>query len=122
MIVEKAKALGTGIALEDLGGIRDRIEKTVRKQQRYRHSSWSFYQLRQFIEYKAVINGVPVVLVDPRNTSRTCPDCGHIAKENRKSRNEFCCRSCGYAAPADNVAAVNIRSRAACQSAIRGAA
>jgi len=111
-LVDKAKALGTGVALEDLKGIRDCTEKTVKKHQRYQHSSWAFYQLRQYIEYKAKIDGVPVVLVDPRNTSRTCPVCGHVDKKNRPSRDKFCCRACGYAAPADNVAAVIIRGRA----------
>ncbi len=111
-IVAKAKALGCGIAFEDLKGIRKRTEKTVRKSQRRQHSSWAFYQLRQFIEYKAKIAGVPIVLVNPRNTSRTCPICGYVAKENRPSRDKFCCQACGYAAPADNVAAVNIGRRA----------
>ena len=121
-IVEKAKALGMGIALEDLKGIRQRTEKTVKKQQRYRQSSWAFYQLKQFISYKAIIAGVPIVYVDPRNTSRTCPVCGYVDKKNRINRNDFCCLSCGYAAPADNVAASNIRSRAVCQSAKRSVA
>jgi len=111
-LVGKAKALGTGVALEDLKGIRSRTEKTVKKQQRYQHSSWAFHQLRKYIEYKAKIDGVPLVLVDPRNTSRTCPVCGHVDKKNRPTRDKFCCRACGYAAPADNVAATNIRGRA----------
>ena len=119
-IVDKAKTLGVGIALEDLRGIRERTEKTVKKRQRYQHSSWSFYQLRQYIEYKARIAGVKVVLVEPRGTSRTCPSCGYADKKNRKTREGFCCQACGYAAPADNVAAVNIRGRAVCQSATRG--
>ena len=110
-IVEKAKALGCGIALEDLKGIRTR-EKTVSKPQRQRLSSWSFYQLRQFIQYKAELNGVPVVLVDPRNTSRECPVCGYADKANRVSRDDFVCQSCGYAAHADYTAALNIESRA----------
>ena len=118
-IVKKAKALGTGIALEDLKGIRKRTEKTVRKQQRYRHSSWAFYQLRQFIEYKAEAAGIPVESVDPRNTSRTCPICGCIDKKNRKVQDKFVCIRCGYAAMADIVAATIIRSRAVCQSANR---
>ena len=121
-IVEKAKALGTGIALEDLTGIRRKTEKTVRRQQRYQHSSWTFYQLRQFIEYKACIAGVPVEIVDRQDTSITCPECGSIDKKNRKNRDDFRCRACGYAAPADNVAAENIRRRAVCQSALRGVA
>ncbi|WP_245842379.1 transposase [Parageobacillus galactosidasius] len=31
---------------------------------------------------------------------------------HRPSRDQFCCRACGYAAPADNVAAENIRRAA----------
>jgi len=111
-IVEKAKALGQGIALENLKGIR-KIEKTVRKQQRRQLSSWSFYQLRQFIEYKAALQGVRVVLIDPRNTSRECPKCGYTDKANRKTRDDFECKTCGHADCADYVAACNIASRAA---------
>ncbi|GIO38124.1 transposase [Paenibacillus sp. SSG-1] len=111
-IVEKAKGTRSMIALEDLKGIRERTEKTVKKAQRAKHSSWAFYQLRQFIEYKARLAGVPVVLVDPRNTSRTCPECGLIDKKNRATRDTFHCQCCGYAAPADNVAARIIASRA----------
>jgi len=111
-IVEKAKALGQGIALENLKGIRKR-EKTVKKQQRRQLSSWSFYQLRQFIEYKAALQGVRVVLVDPHNTSRECPKCGYTDKANRKTRDDFECKTCGYADRSDYVAACNIASRAA---------
>jgi IS605 OrfB family transposase len=117
-IVGKAKALNTGIALEDLTGIRKRVEPTVKRSQRYRQSSWAFFQLRAFIEYKARLNGVPVVFVDPRNTSRTCPACGYVDKLNRANRNDFRCLACGFAGCADHVAAVNIRGRAVCQSAV----
>lgn len=110
-LVAKAKGTGRGIALEDLKGIRDRI--TVRKAQRRNQHSWGFHQLRSFIEYKAKLAGVPVRLVDPRNTSRTCTSCGHVSKKNRRSRDSFCCVSCGFAGPADTVAAINIGRRAA---------
>ncbi|GFP26568.1 hypothetical protein HKBW3S25_02064, partial [Candidatus Hakubella thermalkaliphila] len=109
---EKAKGTRSGIALENLKGIRDRV--TVRKAQRTQHSSWSFYQLRQFVEYKSAIVGVPIVLIDPRNTSRECPTCGHIDKKNRLTRNAFCCRVCGCAGLADNIAAVNIGRGGVC--------
>jgi len=111
-IVEKAKALGAGIALEDLGGIR-RNEKTVAKAQRQQLSSWSFHQLRLFIEYKAQLSGVRVAIVDARNTSRQCPKCGYTDEANRPTRDDFECMECGYADPADYVAAVNISRRAA---------
>ena len=109
-IVLKAKGTHCGIALEDLKGIRK--ELTVRKKDRSWFSSWSFGQLRSFIEYKAKLHGVTVVLVNPRNTSRTCPSCGYIDKKNRKSQAEFCCCSCGYFENADFVGALNIRQKA----------
>jgi len=108
-VVAKAKDTGRGIALEDLSGIRDRI--TVRRSQRRQHHSWAFLQLRRFIEYKARLAGVLVTLVDPRNTSRTCPVCDCIDKHNRPSQSLFSCVSCKYSAPADTVAAGNISRR-----------
>jgi IS605 OrfB family transposase len=110
-IVAKAKGTLSGIALEDLKGIRDRV--TVRKAQRRQHSSWSFNQLRQFIEYKAMLDGVAVKLVDPRNTSRTCPNCGNIDKKNRPDQATFKCTQCGFSGRADYIAAINIGRRAA---------
>jgi putative transposase len=109
-IVEKAKDTGRGIALEDLKGIRERV--TVRKADRRQHHSWSFYDLRQKIVYKAERVGIPVLLVDPRNTSRLCPVCGCIDKANRPSQAIFSCVSCGHSGPADTIAAGNIASRA----------
>lgn len=109
-IVAKAKDTGRGIALEDLKGIRDRTQ--FRKPQRSRISGWAFAQLRSFIEYKARLAGVPVVAVDPRNTSRTCPVCGYCDRSNRRSQAEFECRVCEHRSHADLVAALNIRARA----------
>jgi len=105
-IVEKAKDTGKGIALEDLKGIRSRT--VVRKKQRRQHHSWGFDQLKQFIAYKAKIAGVFLKLVDPRNTSRTCPECGCIDKRNRKTQSIFSCVSCDFSSIADYIAAVNI--------------
>ncbi|GAA1563305.1 hypothetical protein GCM10009731_17130 [Streptomyces globosus] len=53
-----------------------------------------------------------VVPVDARNTSRTCPGCGHVAKENRATQAEFACTACGFAANADHVGATNVLNRA----------
>jgi len=110
-IVREAEGTGRGIKLEDLSGIHTRI--TVRKAQRADMRSWSFSQLRQFITYKAAIAGVELALVDPRNTSRECPECGHTDKANRPSRDRFACKRCGLAGPADHIAARNISGRAA---------
>ena len=109
-IVRKAKDTGRGIAVEDLHGIRDRV--TVHKAQRATLHSWSFFQLRAFLTYKATLSGVALVAVDPRNTSRTCPECGNVDKANRRSQAEFACTGCGFAAHADHVGARNVASRA----------
>jgi IS605 OrfB family transposase len=73
-LVQKAAVSRKAIALEDLSGIRERV--AVRREHRYERHSWAFFQLRAYITYKAAQAGVPVHLVDPRNTSRTCSACG----------------------------------------------
>jgi len=109
-IVSTAKDTSRAIALEDLKGFNGR--QTVRKADRERFGKWAFDQLRQFIEYKAQLAGVPVIAVDPRNTSRTCSACGCISKANRKSQSIFSCIECGITLHADYNAALNIASRA----------
>lgn len=109
-IVAKAIDTARNIAIEELGGIRDRI--TARRPQRAILHSWSFFQLRSFIEYKAKRAGVVVIPVDPRNTSRTCPCCGHVDKANRRTQSKFLCVDCGYSGLADHIAAGNIARRA----------
>lgn len=98
---------GAFIALENLSGIRDRSKYSKRFNRMV--SSWSFRQLIQFIEYKAARAGVPVVFVDPRGTSSTCPECGE--KGNRPDQAHFRCTSCGYRANADYVGGLNISRR-----------
>ena len=109
-LVSKAKDTHRQIALEDLKGIGE--STVVRHSQRRRHKSWAFSQLRTFIEYKAKLAGVLVQLVDPRNTSCTCPRCGLVSKFNRKSQSLFSCQQCGFASNADLVGAINISRRA----------
>jgi putative transposase len=109
-LIELAKRTKRAIALEDLKGIRLRVR--AKRQQRARLSSWSFGQLRSFIEYKAKRAGVVVLFVDPRNTSRECPECGHVSKSNRPSQAAFECVACGRAGHADSIAATNIAGRA----------
>ena len=112
-LVMKAKGTQSLIALEDLKGIRQRTERTVKKSQRHNHSSWSFSQLREFVTYKAAIAGVPLVFIYPAYTSQECPICHHISRSNRPTRDEFSCVCCGFFGLADTVAAKNIAARVA---------
>lgn len=102
-IVTEAERTGRGIALEDLGGIRDRVR--LRRPQRVTLHSWAFHQLGQYIAYKAKRSAVAVVHVDPAYTSQGCSACGHVAKANRPNQSTFHCRSCGFAEHADRNAA-----------------
>ena len=109
-IVAEAKRTGRGLGIEELTHIRERV--TARRKQRAVLHSWAFAQLRAFLTYKAILAGVLLIAVDPRNTSRECAECGHIAKENRKTQDKFRCVSCGHTANADINAAINIGRRA----------
>ena len=106
-LVEKAKGNLCALALEELKGINKRA--AVRKSSRNERMSWSFYQLRSFIEYKALEAGVTVVMVPAPYTSQTCSECGHCEKGNRKSQSSFNCKNCGFAANADYNASLNIK-------------
>ena len=115
-LVKKAVVSCKALALEDLSGIRERV--TVRHEHRYERHSWAFYQLRQFLAYKAAWAGVSLHLVDPRNTSRTCSACGHCEKANRKSQDSFLCQRCGFALNADYNAAINISRQESYRAAV----
>lgn len=65
-------------------------------------------EFRRQLEYKVDWVGGIVIAVDPKNTSRKCPVCGHTAKENRRTQADFICVACGYAGDADVTAAGNI--------------
>ncbi|MEV5984392.1 transposase [Streptomyces sp. NPDC052051] len=109
-IVSVAQRTGRGIAVEELGGIRERVR--LHRDQRGTLSSWPFRQLGQHLAYKAKRAGVPFLEVDARHTSQRCPRCGHTERANRPDRDRFRCLRCGLAGPADVVAGVNVRNRA----------
>ncbi|WP_455362512.1 RNA-guided endonuclease InsQ/TnpB family protein [Streptomyces sp. SYSU K21746] len=64
------------------------------------------------LAHKAESAGRVVIPVDPRNTSRTCPACGHVSGENRTTQEKFECTQCGHTANADQVGALNVAIRA----------
>ena len=68
-------------------------------------------EFRRQLEYKMPWSGGVLLSVPPHNTSRTCPCCHHISKENRLTQAEFLCVDCGYENNADVVGAINILER-----------
>lgn len=67
-----------------------------------------WFEFRRQLEYKLAWAGGELIAVDPRNTSRTCPCCGHVAAENRRTQAKFACQACGHENHADLVGAINI--------------
>jgi putative transposase len=65
-------------------------------------------RLSSMIAYKAESAGRCHVLVEAAHTSQRCAECGHIARENRRSQAVFRCRQCGHEDNADVNAARNI--------------
>ena len=112
-LVSRAKATHSAIALEDLTGIRERINQQPRSKMERRRSNseaygplarGAFYQLRLFVHYKALRAGVKVVLVPPAYTSQTCHKCLHIhpdPNQSYRSGKWFQCGHCGWEGDAD---------------------
>ena len=104
IIVTMAKEQSKCIAIEDLSNIR-KTAKPKNKAMKTELNRWSFYQLRQFLTYKAKLSGVKLVVIPPQYTSKTCNNCYHIGDRNGKM---FKCKNCNNIADADHNAAKNI--------------
>ena len=81
----------------------------------------AWHKFFTYLEYKLKLKGGILIKVNPKHTSQTCPQCGHISKDNRKEQEIFKCVKCGYETNADYNAAQNILRRAglarmACQA------
>lgn len=103
-IVDLAVTNKSVIRLESLTG----IKKSKKSSKSFRGiflNSWAFYQLQQFVEYKAQKAGAEVIYVDPYMTSKCCSKCGHIGNRIQKI---FKCLNCGHFEHSDVNAAFNI--------------
>ena len=67
-----------------------------------------WFEFRRQLEYKQAWRGGRVVVINPKNTSRKCPRCGHVAKKNRPTQSKFRCVKCMFSGNADAIAAQNI--------------
>lgn len=100
---EKIKTL----VIEDLSDMKRGKNKKRGKSFRKALSPWTYRRVLERISQRCQENGVQLVTVDPRNTSRKCPDCGSVNKDNRNNE-RFRCISCGRTGDADIVGAENI--------------
>ena len=76
-------------------------------------------EFRRQLDYKLAWSGGYLIAVPPRNTSRTCPACGHVSADNRQTQAQFLCAECGFEGNADLVGAINVlragHARLACE-------
>ena len=91
------------IVMEKLKGIRENMNGSAKLNRRLH--AWGFRKLQQYIEYKANLEGIPIVYVNPKNSSKRCHRCGHVAQANSR---EFRCPKCGLEYNRDLNSAINI--------------
>lgn len=106
-LVNLAKQERKGLVIEDLKGVR---KKKTNKTTRTLVANWSFYQLRSMLEYKAKMNGVPLITVLPHYSSKACNVCNKIGVRNGAV---FSC-SCGYNGNSDFNASKNLQKLGLC--------
>jgi putative transposase len=110
-IVEDAKGRRYGIVMERLTGIRRLYRKGNGQSRRYRAkmNSWSYGELQRQVEYKARWEGVKVIYVPARNTSKRCSICGYKTLES--TRRQLWCPKCNTILDRDENAARNLAAR-----------
>jgi putative transposase len=106
--VALAQRCYAGIRLEDLWGVRQRSRQrqATKTDAGHNRDYWPFFQLEQFITYKAHLAGVAVEKVPAVYTSKSCHRCGTLGQ---RKKHRFVCPRCYYHAHADANAAQNIR-------------
>ncbi|AWR98520.1 IS200/IS605 family element transposase accessory protein TnpB [Metallosphaera hakonensis JCM 8857 = DSM 7519] len=103
-IVEYAKQFPSPvIVMERLTGIRENFERGKKLNRRFH--SLPFRKLQSMIEYKAKLEDINVIYINPKNTSRTCHRCGHVTRADRR---EYRCPKCGMIYNRDLNASINI--------------
>jgi|GEM_PF-237680 len=103
----RAKGYQPVITMGRLTGIRGAAQEKGRRIRRA-INQWSYYQLQQYIKYKANWDGIPVGLVSEYKTSKLCHHCGH---EGLRKGGLFRCNNCSMEYNADLNGALNIGTR-----------
>ncbi|MFP3044781.1 MAG: transposase [Thermocladium sp.] len=93
------------VVMEDIS-VKQLIGKSNRGL-RMRLHDVAFHELRSIVEYQMGKYGKKVVLVDPRNSSKTCAKCGYVKMDLTLSDRVFECPRCGWRANRDYNSALN---------------
>jgi len=112
-IVERCIERGVGrINIGKLSGVRE--DENDESKNWGRHGNldlhgWAFDRFTSILEYKAKVEGIGVVEVSERDTSKTCCACGREDDSQRVERGLYVCGACDAAFNADVNGAENIR-------------
>jgi putative transposase len=104
MLVLMAGQQGAALVLERLDGMKASLRKASKRLRRRLLNHWSIMTFHRILEAKAQAYGVPIIFVNPKGTSQTCPICGDCLRGQAKV-----CPSCGLSR--HYVAAINIAHR-----------
>ena len=102
-----AKRMRKAIVIERLKGLKKNNLKNKGRKIRKILCRWSYHDLIRKIKYKAKLEGIPVIEISPRNTSKTCSGCGYVYKRFKNQR-LFNCPNCGLVIDRDLNASINI--------------
>jgi len=108
-VVKLASRENSALAIEDLKKLNSSF-KDFSKNQRAKLTLWAYKKLLEAAEFKARVEGIPIVRVNPKGTSSKCPICQSKLKENGYRRLK--CPSCGFEGDRDYVAALNLKMKA----------
>jgi len=108
-IVSLAKQHLYAVAREDLTNLVENLRK-LPKNHGVSLLILSYRKLEQWIDWQCEKNGVPLIVVDPKGTSSTCPMCSSKLVENGYRRMK--CVKCGFEADRDTIAVLNIERKA----------
>ncbi|MFP3080884.1 MAG: zinc ribbon domain-containing protein, partial [Acidilobus sp.] len=109
IIVSLAKQSQLAVAREDLTGLVESLRR-LPKGHRTALIALGYRRLAFWIDWQAEKGGVPLFVVDPADTSSTCPRCGTELVEVGYRR--LRCPNCGLEADRDTIAVLNIEERA----------
>jgi len=107
--VKIASQKNSALAVEDLKRLNSSF-KDFSRNQRIRLALWAYKKILEAIEFKAKVEGIPVIKVNPKGTSTKCPICQSKLKE--VSYRRLRCPSCGFKGDRDYIASLNLRMKA----------
>ena len=109
MIVMLAKQHQYVVAREDLTGLVESLRKLPREH-KVSLLILSYRKISQWIDWQCEKYGVPVLVVEPKDTSTRCPICSSKMVEN--GYRMLKCLECGFKADRDTIAVLNIEKKA----------